>query len=219
MNRLEFDPALGFSFRIYLFMHGSFFTEKNLLNGLLASSSHENWKELLPRGLPDTILIFTNRYIHTHVKTNKQTTPNTNSVLISFSKGIYFQEISDFQVRKIKFYCIFLKLWLSTDFIRERVNEERNALQTSFRRKVLLLKCRNIFYYVANTGECFLKFLQALYLVLLNLPTDAVFLQSRSQPEGCCLGQSSTSQPKQTPRLVRMPFSLLFPKCGVTFFT
>lgn len=38
MNRLESDPALGFSFRIYLFMHGSFFTEKFLLNGLNVTS-------------------------------------------------------------------------------------------------------------------------------------------------------------------------------------
>lgn len=34
MNRLESDSALGVSFRIYLFLHGSFFIDEFLLKGL-----------------------------------------------------------------------------------------------------------------------------------------------------------------------------------------
>lgn len=109
-----------------------------------------------------------------------------------------------------------------SQFYKKIMNEEPTVLQTSFTRKIFHLTCREVFDDVADTAECFLKFLQAAlsaYLLLLNpgADADAVFLQSRSQPGGSCSRQSSTLQAKQTPQPVRVLFSLLFPKCRVTF--
>ena len=100
------------------------------------------------------------------------------------------------------------------------MNGERTVVQMSFTRKVLHLKCRRVFHNVALHWRMLFKVPMSTvsaYLLLLNPQVDAVFLQNRSQPGGSCSRQSSTLQAKQTPQLVRVLFSLLFPKGRVTF--
>lgn len=125
MNRLGADPALGFSIRMYFLVHGSVFAEKFLLKGLnirsciLSSGFLLTWKleRALSKGLPGTILMFTTRHIHNHVKKKKHQTLH----IFNFQKVFTFRRALIF--RQEKFYCLFLKLLLSTSFIKKKKEE------------------------------------------------------------------------------------------------
>lgn len=154
MNSLGQGPPLGNSFRIFLFLHGSFLTDELLLKGLnmkshILSFHMKTGKNSFQQASRYYLNIY-NQMFMPMLKKKKKCIFNFQKVFIYMRHSISRQNEN---------FLLILKTIALNHFYKSIMKKKWTILEISSFKTVLHFKCRTVFHNVSNvlaksSGEC-----------------------------------------------------------------